>query len=62
MMLTKQGCKTVKTRQEIDDMLDQAADLIDSGSTRFSAMGYVEGVRAALEWAMDEDDDESPLE
>ena len=47
----------MKTQQEIENMIDDAADACDN--PKMSGMTYEEGVRYALEWVMgDVDDDE----
>ena len=52
----------MKQQREIEDMLDAACDATVGGTTMFRSMTYEDGVRAALEWVLDDDDDESPLE
>jgi len=52
----------MRDEQEIQDMADKASDMITNNPDRFSGMSYLEGVKAALEWAMEQGGDESPLE
>ena len=52
----------MRSEPEIQDMADKASDMIAKGEGRFSGMSYMEGVRAALEWIMELNGDESPLE
>jgi hypothetical protein len=49
-----------KTRAEIDDCLNMAAEQIEDGS-KYPGMSYEEGIRAALEWVTG-DVDEHPME
>lgn len=39
----------VKTKEEIEDILDQANDLIIEGEDKFPGMSYPEGVKYACE-------------
>jgi len=49
----------MKTKAEIQDMADRAAD----APAKFSGMSYEEGVRIALDWVLGNlDDDETPLD
>ena len=53
----------MKSEQEIQDMADKASDMINKDPSKFSGMSYLEGVRSALEWVMEQGEkDESPLE
>jgi hypothetical protein len=50
----------MRTRDEINDLMDKAAEGINEGS-RFPGMSYEEGIRAAIEW-LTEENDEHPLD
>ena len=50
----------MKTRKEVDELLNKVQQAIESGEG-YHGMTYEEGVKAALEWVMD-DIDEEPIE
>ena len=50
-----------RTDNEIDDVLNDAADWEDAGRTDVPGMTYEQGVTAALRWVRGESD-ESPIE
>lgn len=52
----------MRDEDEIQELADKAATAVNQGSI-YPAMTYEEGVRAALDWVLDEDipDDEAPL-
>lgn len=53
----------MKSEQEIQDLIDKASDMIGKGKNPYHGMTYIEGIRAALEWAIESDSEsESPLE
>jgi hypothetical protein len=45
-----------RTEDEIDTVLNDAADSIEAGRSKFPGMTYEEGVQAALRWAIGQDD------
>jgi hypothetical protein len=51
----------MKTETEIQQLADDASDLIYKRSSKFKGMTYEEGVRAACEWMINEEN-ENPLE
>ena len=42
------------TNKEIDDVLEDIADLYDTSSTLFPGLCYEEGVEAAVKWMLGE--------
>ena len=46
-----------RTKQEIDDVLNQAAEQQDEGGSRFPGMTYEDGLANALRWVIGDDDD-----
>jgi hypothetical protein len=48
----------VRTSEEVDSVINQAADQIIRGCSKFSGMSYEEGVRTALEWITGDIDDD----
>lgn len=47
-----------RTVEEIDEQMDRAADLEDSGENPYWGMTYAQGVKAALGWVTGELDEE----
>lgn len=47
---------TKVTDSEIDDVLNDANDSIDEGTSRWPGMTYEQGVAAALNWIANDDD------
>lgn len=50
-----------RSTEEIDNVVNDAWDSINEGSSRYPGMSYEEGVRAALDWVTGETD-ENPFE
>lgn len=48
----------IRTSEEVDSIINQAADQINRGRSKFPGMSYEEGVRAALEWITGDIDDD----
>lgn len=51
----------MKSEQQINDLLDRAVDRCYQPS-KFRSMTYEEGVRATLEWVLEDSEEEDPLE
>lgn len=52
----------MRDESELQEMADKASDqLAENGGTKYPGMSYEEGVRAALQWAIEDDSEESPL-
>lgn len=53
-----------RTDEEIDKVMNEAAEQRDKGGSRWPGMSYEEGVLAALEWifAGPKDDFQNPME
>lgn len=51
---------TKVTDSEIDDVLNDANDSVDEGTSRWPGMSYEQGVAATLNWLVN--DDVSPFE
>ncbi len=49
-----------KTREEINEVIDECSELIDNGVSKYPRMSYEEGIKAAPEWAFG-DIDEHPM-
>ena len=45
-----------RTEEEIDDVLNRAAEAEDAGKTQWPGMTYEQGVAAALHWAVGNQD------
>jgi len=52
---------TRRTREEIDDQMNIAADRMDAGTSEAPSMSYEEGVHQALLWVRG-DSNERPLD
>ena len=52
---------TFRTREEIDEQLNQTIDSVDEGSTKWPGMTYEQGVDNALRWVAG-DSDQPPME
>lgn len=54
----------MRSEDEIQALADKASDMLQDDPNRFSGMSYIEGVRAGLEWALEEEGSktETPLE
>jgi hypothetical protein len=50
----------MKEEQELNDVLADIADMENTGENPFFGMSYLDGVKAALEWVLNEA--EHPLE
>lgn len=50
-----------RTQEEVDAVVDTAAEKINQGRSKFPGMTYEEGVRAALDWITGNIDDH-PME
>lgn len=42
----------MRSQSEIDDVLNEVEEAVDTGEHRFPGMCYEEGVAAALRWVM----------
>ena len=51
----------MKTESQIQKVVDEGSGRITAG-TKYPGMSYEEGVRAALEWVINDDSEESPLD
>lgn len=49
-----------RTRDEIDDLLQQCAEAIDAGRSKYFGMSYEQGIEAAIQWLTE--GGEHPLE
>lgn len=49
------------TDREIDDVIDQCIESEGTGQSKFSGMTYEQGVRAAIDWILG-DEEMGPLE
>jgi len=52
----------MKSQKEIQEELEKTYPYTDEGRSKFHGMTYEQGVQAALEWVLDDDDDENPME
>lgn len=52
------GTRIARDSVEIDEQLNDALDVIDTGRSRFPGMSYEQGVEAALRWVTGDSDDE----
>lgn len=50
-----------RPQEQIDDVVNDAWDSINEGTSRYPGMSYEDGVRAALDWVTGEVD-ENPFE
>lgn len=50
-----------RTPDEIDALINACSEILDSDGSKFPGMSYEDGVRAAIEWIVG-DDDANPLE
>jgi hypothetical protein len=55
------GREIVRTDEEIDQLLNECCDQINTGGSKFSGMTYEQGLDAAIRW-LTGDADEYPLE
>lgn len=53
--------KLVRTEQEINDLLNQACEIIDEKGTEYPGMSYEEGIIQAIGWLTDLDCDDEIL-
>jgi hypothetical protein len=59
--VAKSGRRTVvRETEEVDGVLNDAAELVDDGESRFSGKTYEEGVLAGIRWLLG-DDDTNPM-
>lgn len=49
------------TEEAIDAVLNECAERINSGESKFSGMSYEDGVKAAIEWVLGYGDSASPM-
>ncbi len=47
----------MRTREQVDDLLNRCQDQIDEGGSEYPGMSYEDGIAAALRWAYDDDTD-----
>jgi len=48
--------RIVRSDEEINDLLNEAALNVDAGTPKFPGMSYEEGVQAAINWLTGADD------
>ncbi len=51
----------MRSRNEIEEQMHKAGDIVCEGDTKVAGMTYEEGVDNALRWALGESDD-APIE
>lgn len=52
--------ETPRTEDEVDEVMNKIAEIMDSVGTKWKGMSYEQGVRAAIEWLFEDGPD--PLE
>ena len=48
----------MREQDEIEEKRDEVASAVNKGQNKYPGMTYAEGVRAALEWVLEDNEDD----
>lgn len=51
-----------RTEMEIDEVLDEASENIDAGTTKYSGLSYENGLQEMFDWLTADESEASPME
>lgn len=51
---------STKSEKQVEEIIDKCSEMIENDENPFFGMSYIDGVKAALDWAFNEGSD--PLE